>query len=137
MATATLFPGGSMTKPYTAVAVLQLIEHGAIGLHDPVDRHLDGVDCINALGARDVTVHDLLTSRSGLGVDTTALGLDPPAPLAEHVARRLADPYSQEYRHTAASRPARAARRRARLRRRTGPGPSLARRGARSVAGAD
>jgi CubicO group peptidase (beta-lactamase class C family) len=101
MATTTLFPAGSMTKLYIAVAVLQLIERGAIGLHDPVNRHLDSVDCTNPLGARDVTVHDLLTFRSGLGVDTTALGLGPPPPLAEHVARRLADPYTQEYGHRA------------------------------------
>jgi len=101
MATATLFPGGSMTKLHTAVAVLQLIERGVIGLHDPVNRHLDGVDCTNPLGARDVTVHDLLTFRSGLGVDTTAVGLGPPAPLAEHVADRLAGLRTQEYGGTA------------------------------------
>jgi CubicO group peptidase (beta-lactamase class C family) len=101
MATTTMFPGGSMTKLHTATAVLQLIERGVIGLHDPVDRHLDGVDCTNPLGARDVTVHDLLTFRSGLGVDTTALGLGPPVPLAEHVAGRLADPRTQEYGRTA------------------------------------
>jgi len=101
MSTTTLFPGGSMTKLYTATAVLQLIERGVVGLHDPVNRHLDGVDCTNPLGARDVTVHDLLTFRSGLGVDTTALGLGPPAPLAEHVAHRLADLRTQEYGHTA------------------------------------
>jgi CubicO group peptidase (beta-lactamase class C family) len=101
MATATMFPGGSMTKLYTAVAALQLIERGVIGLHDPVNRHLDGIDCTNPLGARDATVHDLLTFRSGLGVDTTALGLGPPPPLAEHVARRLADLRTQEYGHTA------------------------------------
>lgn len=101
MSPATLFPAGSMTKLYTAVAVLQLIERGVVGLHDPVNRHLDGVDCTNPLGARDVTVHDLLTFRSGLGVDTTALGLGSPAPLAEHVARRLTDRRTQEYGHTA------------------------------------
>jgi CubicO group peptidase (beta-lactamase class C family) len=101
MATTTMFPGGSMTKLYTAVATLQMIERGVIGLHDPVNRHLDGVDCTNPLGARDITVHDLLTFRSGLGVDTTALGLGPPPPLAEHVTRRLADLRTQEYGHTA------------------------------------
>jgi CubicO group peptidase (beta-lactamase class C family) len=97
MSAKTLFPAGSMTKLYTAVAVLQLIERGLIGLHDPVNRHLDGIDCTNPLGAREITVHDLLTFRSGLSVDTTACRLSAPPPLAEHVERSLATTYAQEY----------------------------------------
>jgi CubicO group peptidase (beta-lactamase class C family) len=97
MSAATVFPAGSMTKLYTAVAVLQLIEHGVVGLHDPVNRHLDGIDCTNPLGAREVTIHDLLTFRSGLGVDTTACRLDAPPPLAEHVGHSLSSRRGQEY----------------------------------------
>jgi CubicO group peptidase (beta-lactamase class C family) len=97
MTPATRFPAGSMTKLYTAVAVLQLVEAGVVALHDPVNRHLDGIDCTNPFGAREVTVHDLLTFRSGLAVDTTACRLGAPPPLAEHVAARLASPRGQEY----------------------------------------
>ena len=93
----TLFPAGSMTKLYTAVAVLQLVERGVIGLHDPVSRHLDGIDCTNPLGAREITIHDLLTFRSGLSVDTTACRLSAPPPLAEHVGRSLAAGHGPEY----------------------------------------
>jgi CubicO group peptidase (beta-lactamase class C family) len=94
--TGTRFPAGSMTKLYTAVAVLQLVERGIVGLHDPVNAHLD-VDCTNPLGAREITVHDLLTFRSGLAVDTTACRLTPPPPLADHVRDALAALGTQEY----------------------------------------
>jgi CubicO group peptidase (beta-lactamase class C family) len=93
----SIFPAGSMTKLYTAVAVLQLIERGVVGLHDPVEEHLDGIRPVNPLGARPITVHDLLTFRSGLAVDTTGSSLEPPPPLAEHVESELAAATGREY----------------------------------------
>jgi CubicO group peptidase (beta-lactamase class C family) len=93
----SIFPAGSMTKLYTAIAVLQLVEHEVIGLHDPVRAHLPGVPCVNPLGGREITVHDLLTFRSGLAVDTTACSLGPPPPLGEHVAASLAARHGHEY----------------------------------------
>src|SRR5436190_15916498 len=90
-----VFPAGSMTKLYTAVAVLQLVEQGVVGLHDPVSAH--GIACVNPLGEREVTVYDLLTFRSGLATDTTACSLDVPPPLAEHVERSLAGAHGPEY----------------------------------------
>jgi len=80
MEPASVFPVGSMSKLYTAVAVLQLVERGAIGLHDPVESL--GVACRNPLGARPVTVYDLLTFRSGLATDTPASSAEAPPPLA-------------------------------------------------------
>jgi CubicO group peptidase (beta-lactamase class C family) len=97
---ASIFPAGSMTKLYTAIAVLQLVERGVIGLHDPVRAHLPGVPVVNPLGAREITVHDLLTFRSGLAVDTTACSLAPPPPLAEHVATALGQRHGREYGRT-------------------------------------
>jgi CubicO group peptidase (beta-lactamase class C family) len=94
----SIFPAGSMTKLYTAIAALQLIERGAVGLHDPVRAWVP--ECVNPLGAREVTVHDLLTFRSGLAVDTTACTLEPPAPLAEHVAAGLRARHGAEYDRT-------------------------------------
>ena len=96
----SIFPAGSMTKLYTAVAVLQLVEAGVLGLHDPVDAQLDGVRCLNPLGAREITVYDLLTFRSGLATDTTACSLGPPLPLREHVRRSYEDPHGREYAST-------------------------------------
>jgi CubicO group peptidase (beta-lactamase class C family) len=88
---ASVFPVGSMSKLYTAVAVLQLVELGNIGLHDPVE------DCRNPLGARPVTVYDLLTFRSGLATDTPASFASTPPPLAEHVRESLAAARVREY----------------------------------------
>jgi CubicO group peptidase (beta-lactamase class C family) len=72
----------SMTKPVTAVAAVQLIEEGRLGLDDPVERYIpaaaglrvatsesfgaDGAIPTESL-ARSVTVRDLLSFRSGFG----------------------------------------------------------------------
>ncbi len=93
----SLFPVGSMTKLYTAVAVLQLVEDGVLGLHDAVEALPAGIACRNPLGARPVTVYDLLTFRSGLAVDTPASTPELPPPLAEHVAASLAGSHVREY----------------------------------------
>ena len=91
MEPASVFPVGSMSKLYTAVAVLQLVERGAIGLHDPVE------DCRNPLGARPVTIYDLLTFRSGLATDTPASFAGAPPALEAHVRASLAAPRVREY----------------------------------------
>jgi D-alanyl-D-alanine carboxypeptidase len=51
---------GSVTKVYTAVLVMQLVEEGRIGLDDPVDRWL------TFAGSDDLTVRMLLSHTSGL-----------------------------------------------------------------------
>lgn len=94
---ASVFAAGSITKLYTAVAVMQLVERGTIGLHDPVNAHLTGVRCDNPFGAREVTVYDLLTFRSGLAVDTTASSLATPPPLLDHLRASYAEPHGREY----------------------------------------
>lgn len=53
---------GSVTKVFTAVAVLQLVQEGRVGLDDPITRHL-GADA-DAFG--EATVRHLLTHASGL-----------------------------------------------------------------------
>lgn len=97
LTTRSLFPVGSMTKLYTAIATLQLVEDGVFGLHDAVESLPADVACRNPLGARPVTVYDLLTFRSGLAVDTPASSLGPPPPLAEHVAASLTGSRVREY----------------------------------------
>lgn len=80
-----LFRMASMTKPVTAVAALQLVEQGRIGLSDPVDRWLPELadrkvmrdpqgapeDVVPA--SRPITLEDLLTYRFGLGWGRSAL----------------------------------------------------------------
>ncbi len=87
--TDTAFALASMNKMFTAVAVLQLAEAGALDLDDPLATHLPALD---APWAQDVTLRHLLTHGSGLGTfdvaamqplrsvdDMVALPIDPPA----------------------------------------------------------
>lgn len=53
---------GSITKPLTALAVLDLVLEGEIELDAPVGRYLPDA----ATPARDVTIHQLLTHTSGM-----------------------------------------------------------------------
>ncbi len=58
----TLYGLGSCTKPFTAVAVLQLRDAGKVNLDAPISRYLDGLPA--AWSA--ITVRQLLTHTSGL-----------------------------------------------------------------------
>ena len=64
----TVFRAASISKTLTAVGVLQLIEKGQIGLHDPVNPYLRDIE----LKPRDpadppITVFQLLTHTAGIG----------------------------------------------------------------------
>ena len=63
----TVFRIGSVGKTMTAIAVLQLVEAGRVGLDDAVNKHLRSFAITAVAGARDVTVKDLLTHTGGLG----------------------------------------------------------------------
>ncbi|MFD6966719.1 serine hydrolase domain-containing protein [Streptomyces sp. NPDC059949] len=52
---------GSVTKPFTVTAVLQLVDQGKVGLDDPISRYVTGVP-----GGENVTVRQLAEMRSGL-----------------------------------------------------------------------
>lgn len=54
------YRAGSITKTFTAVAVLRLRDEGLLDLSDPVGRHLD------APGAAELTIGHLLSHSSGL-----------------------------------------------------------------------
>ncbi|MEV4254460.1 serine hydrolase domain-containing protein [Spirillospora sp. NPDC049652] len=57
------FRAGSVTKPFTATVVLQLVAEGRVGLDDSVEHWLPGL--IKG-GAGDITVRELLNHTSGL-----------------------------------------------------------------------
>ena len=59
-----------MGKTYTATAVMQLVERGVMELDEPINKYLKEFQVINPLGARDITLRDLLTHRSGLSGNT-------------------------------------------------------------------
>ena len=61
----TKFRLGSMNKMFTAVATLQLVEAGKLGLDDPLGKHLP--DYPNKEVAAKVTVRHLLTHTGGTG----------------------------------------------------------------------
>jgi CubicO group peptidase (beta-lactamase class C family) len=58
----TLFELASCTKPFTAVAVMKLVEDGKLALDDPIAKHLPGIpdDC------QAITVRHLLQHTSGI-----------------------------------------------------------------------
>lgn len=59
---ATRYGIGSVTKVFTAVAVMQLVDEGRVGLDDPIARHLG--DEAEAFG--DATIRHVLAHASGL-----------------------------------------------------------------------
>jgi CubicO group peptidase (beta-lactamase class C family) len=66
---ATTFMIGSISKLFTATAVMQLVEHEKIILDSPVTAYLPGFAVHSRFAARAVTVRDLLTHESGLPSD--------------------------------------------------------------------
>ncbi|GAB6946775.1 serine hydrolase [Vulcanisaeta sp. JCM 16161] len=58
----TIYGIGSITKSFTALAILRLVEEGRLSLGDPVDKYVPIK--LNPMGT--VTIHHLLTHSSGL-----------------------------------------------------------------------
>jgi len=62
---ATLFHMASVTKPFVATAIMQLVEHGKLKLDDPVERILPYFRPADPRAAQ-ITVREMLTHTSGL-----------------------------------------------------------------------
>jgi|SRR5581483_179666 len=62
----TLFEIGSITKIFTAVLVLQLVEEGTLDLDDPIVNHLPSFRLADADATAEVTIRHLLTHTSGI-----------------------------------------------------------------------
>ena len=62
----TLFDIGSLTKQFTAAAMLILAERGALDLSDPLSAYFESVPADKA----DITLHQLITHSSGLSDET-------------------------------------------------------------------
>ena len=96
----TLFRIASITKPVTAAVVLSLIEDGALGLDEPVDRLLPelanrrvlrrpGGPLTDTIAAeRAVTTRDLLTFTWGFGMQGAMFMAPEPWPIVSAVAER-------------------------------------------------
>lgn len=66
---ATLFAVGSLAKPVTALAVLRLVDRGALGLDDEIREYLD---VLTDVPGEPITVRELLSHSSGLPRDFVA-----------------------------------------------------------------
>ncbi|MEO8112846.1 MAG: serine hydrolase [Phenylobacterium sp.] len=73
----TLFGIGSNTKAFTAAALAMLVDEGKLGWDDKVIDHLPGFRLYDPYVTRELTVRDLLTHRSGLGLGSGDLMLFP------------------------------------------------------------
>lgn len=88
----TLFRVGSITKQFTAVAVMRLVEQGRLSLDDPVTKHLPGY---NAQG-REITIRHLLTHTSGIKNYTELKQIMVDAPEREIERQTLLDMVQKE-----------------------------------------
>ena len=64
----TLFEVASNSKAFTAAALAQLVDQGKLNWDDPVTKHLPEFRMYDAYVTQEMTVRDLLTHRSGLGL---------------------------------------------------------------------
>lgn len=65
----SVFAIGSITKSFTAVAIMQLQEKGLLNVNDPISKYIDGND-----RGDDITIQHLLTHTSGLPREGLFLG---------------------------------------------------------------
>lgn len=81
-----IVPLASVTKVFTALAILQLAEEGRIALDDPITRHLPGLELAQPYG--DINIRHLLSHTAGLeerysGYFATRAGLGAPSRIAQ------------------------------------------------------
>ena len=72
----TIFRVGSISKTFTAIAILQLVDEGKIKLEEDANRYLKGIKIPS--GPAPVRIVDLLTHRSGFDTELSYVGLDDP-----------------------------------------------------------
>src|SRR5260221_3858957 len=87
----------SVTKTFTATAILQMRDRGTLSLDDPLERHLPEFGAVREAGGRraDVTIRRLLTHRSGLVTESPPTSWNGPEgpdfPTSETVLGALPD----------------------------------------------
>jgi CubicO group peptidase (beta-lactamase class C family) len=92
----TAFRIGSLTKSFTAAAVLQLVDTGRVALDTPVRTYLPGFATADADASRRITVRHLLNQTSGLADSGIPSLNDARQDLAQRVASlRGARPVSE------------------------------------------
>ena len=94
----TLYRVASITKTFTAVAILQLRDAGKLQLDDPIRRHLSDVRIrAHTADASDITIRELLTHSSGLLRDVPGtMWSEPVFPAPAALKEELGQTYSSE-----------------------------------------
>lgn len=88
---ATPFLLGSISKPFTALAVMQLVEAGKVELDAPVQRYIPWFRVADSAASATITVRQMLYQRSGLPQSPTTQAITDQGPDAlEHAVRALA-----------------------------------------------
>jgi CubicO group peptidase (beta-lactamase class C family) len=86
----TLFGIASNTKAFTAAALAMLVDEGKLAWDDPVTKHLAAFQLYDPYVTRELTVRDLLTHRSGLGLGAGDLMFFPPSTFTrDEIVERL------------------------------------------------
>ncbi|MGQ0736773.1 MAG: serine hydrolase domain-containing protein [Acidobacteriota bacterium] len=81
----TVYRIGSITKQFTAVMLLQLVQDGKARLSDPVEQHFPDVDKVQGrrAGAPPITLGQLATMTSGMAREPANLGTYLVGPVAQ------------------------------------------------------
>jgi len=76
----TLFGIGSNTKAFTSAALAILVDEGKLSWDDPVYERLRGFQMYDPYVSHEMTIRDLLTHRSGMGLGEGCLLYTSPSP---------------------------------------------------------
>jgi CubicO group peptidase (beta-lactamase class C family) len=90
----TIYRAGSLAKPFTAIAVMQLAESGAVDIDQPLNAYLPQFSIRSRFDtvAAPITVRDVLSHHAGLPTDLNK-GMWTDAPFST-VAERLGEEYT-------------------------------------------
>lgn len=88
----SVFRLGSVTKQFTSLAVMMLVEQGKVGLQDPIDKYLPGYPT----HGRTITVEHLLTHTSGIQSYTDIPGYMATKLRADLTVPQLVDTFKNE-----------------------------------------
>jgi len=69
----TMFYIASITKTYTATAILKLCDEGRLSLDDTLAQHLPDLELPDGLSPEDVTIEDLISHRMGINAGMTVV----------------------------------------------------------------
>jgi serine-type D-Ala-D-Ala carboxypeptidase/endopeptidase len=86
----TVFEIGSMTKVFTSLVLMDMVQHGEVSLDDPVAKYLPATVHVPERAGRKITLRDLSTQTSGLPrMPSNFHPKDPGNPYADYTVEQL------------------------------------------------